>query len=118
MKLNVNERLIIVGVIPEKGTFKTLTTVEKLRSILHLNEEEVKKYELQQRGEQLAWNKEGIERVEVDITELGFELIMESFDKLDKEENLSIIQFPVFKYLKEVKEEMENPKEEKPKDKK
>jgi hypothetical protein len=117
MKLNVNERLIIVGVIPEKGTFKTLNTVDKLRRILHLNEEESIKYELQQKGDQLSWNKLGIERVEVDISELGFELIMESFENLDKNENLSIIQFPIFKYFKEFKEEMDKPKEEKPEDK-
>lgn len=117
MKLNVNERLIIVGVIPEKGTFKTMNTVDKLRKILHLNEEEVQKYELTQVGENLKWNKEGVERTEVEISELGFELILESFEKLDKEENLSIIQFPVFVYLKELKEEMDKPKEEKPEDK-
>jgi len=117
MKLNVSERLVTVGVLPEKGNFKTMNTVENVKKVLHLSEEEVIEYELKQTGEVIGWNKKGAEKTEVIISELGFELIMESFEKLDKESNLTIHQFPVFKYLKEVKEEMDNPKE-KPKDKK
>jgi predicted transcriptional regulator YheO len=108
MQLNVNERLVIVGVIPEKGTFKTMSTVEKLRKILHLSEEEVKEYELVQKEEQLSWNKKGIERKEIEISELGMEMIMDSFDKLDKAEELIYLhQYPVYKYLKEEKEKAE-----------
>ncbi len=108
MKLNVNERLVIVGVIPEKGNFKTMTTVEKLRKVLHLSEEEVKEYELKQVGETLAWNEKGIERKEIEISELGMEIVIEAFEKLDKKEELTYVhQYPVFKRLKEETEKEE-----------
>lgn len=113
MKLNVNERLVIVGLVPEKGTFKTMNTVQKLKDALHLSEEEVKDYEIVQTGESLRWNAKGLERKEIEISELGMELIIESLEKLDKEEQLTINQFPIFKYLKEVKEELEKPKDKK-----
>lgn len=115
MKLNVNERLIIVGIVPEKGNFKTMTTVEKLKSILHLSEEEIKKYEVIQKGESLLWNKLGVEKTEVEISELGHELIMDGFEKLDKKEELTLQQFTVYKYLKEEQKKLEEL--EKPKDK-
>lgn len=119
MQLNVNERLVIIGVIPEKGNFKTMTTVEKLRKVLYLSEEEVKEYQFEQIGETLGWNKKGIERKEIEIGELGMELVMESFERLDKEEELTYLhQYPVFKYLKKEKEKKEKEIEEKPKDKK
>jgi len=118
MKLNVNERLIIVGVVPEKGNFKTMTIVENVKKALHLTEEEVKEYELVQVGENLTWNKKGSEKKEVEISEFGEELIMEAFEALDKKAELTVHHFPVFKYLKEEKEKAEKLKEEKPKTKK
>jgi hypothetical protein len=106
MQLNVNERLVIIGVIPEKGNFKTMSTVEKLRKTLYLSEEEVEEYEFIQKGNAFSWNKKGVERKEVEISELGMELIMESFEKLDKEEELTYLhQYPVFKYIKKEKRE-------------
>lgn len=107
IKLNVTERLVLTGIIPEKGNFRTMNTVDKLKKVLHLSEEEIEEYELKQNGENLVWNKKGSERKEIEITELGFELLMESFEKLDKEENLNIFQFPVYKYFKEFVEEKE-----------
>jgi hypothetical protein len=119
MQLNVNERLIIIGVIPEKGNFKTMTIVEKLRKVLYLSEEEIEEYEFKQKGEQLGWNKKGVERKEIEISELGMELIMESFEKLDREEELTYLhQYPVLKHIKKEKEKKEKEIEEKPKDKK
>ncbi|MHA1815367.1 MAG: hypothetical protein ACTSX1_05125 [Candidatus Heimdallarchaeaceae archaeon] len=114
MKLNVNERLVIVQILPEKGNFKTMTTIDKLKKFIYLSEEEVKEFEFGQKfvgdKETLVWNKKGIEKTEVEISELGIELIMESFEKLDKAETLTYQQFGVYKYLKE---ELEKPDDKK-----
>jgi len=118
MKLNVNERLVIVGILPEKGNFKTMTTVENAKRVLHLSEEEVKEFELKQQGDNLAWNKKGADKIELEISELGTEMIMEAFEELDKKEELTAFHFSVYKYLKEEAKKAEEAKVEKPKAKK
>jgi hypothetical protein len=118
MKLNVNERLVIVGILPEKGNFKTMTTVENAKNALHLTEEEVLKYELKQVGENLAWNKEGAKKKEIKISELGTEMIMEAFEALDKKSELTTFHYSVFKHLKDEAKKAEEVEVEKPKAKK
>lgn len=110
MKLSINERLTIVQIIPEKGNFKTMKIVENLNKALYLSEEELKEFEVTQNGDQLKWNKKGTGRHEVGISEFGMEIIMESFEALDKDEKLSIQYYQVFKYLKEELETSENKK--------
>ena len=41
MKLNVQDRLILSKIVPEKGNFETMDTVLKVREALLLIEEEV-----------------------------------------------------------------------------
>jgi len=110
MELNINERMVIIQVCPEKGNFKTMTTVDNLRRILHLSEEEVVEYGFTQGPEGLAWNKKGIVRKELKISELQTELIMESFEKLNSSSELTLQQFQVYKHLKE---ELEKPEDKK-----
>ena len=100
-KLNVAERLTLVQIIPEKGNFKTMTTVENVKTILYLSEEEREEFEVEQTGNNLKWNEKGSKQREVSFSDFGWELIMESFEQLDKKENLTSPQFLIYKYLKE-----------------
>ena len=101
MKLNVQERLILSRIVPEKGNFETMDTVEKLKEALFLSEKEVEQFELKQSDTSITWNEEGSKQHEVDLTIKGKALIMKALEELDKKEELSMQQFAIFKLFKE-----------------
>ncbi|GAH82287.1 unnamed protein product, partial [marine sediment metagenome] len=47
MKLNIAERIALLGVLPQKGNAITLRIIRELQSRLSLTEEEIKHYNIQ-----------------------------------------------------------------------
>jgi len=112
-KLNVAERLTLVQIIPEKGNFKTMRTVETVKNTLYLSDEEREEFEVEQTGLNLKWNEKGSEAREVSFNDFGLELIMEAFERLDKAEALTSPQYLLYKHFKDEEEkakEVEKPK--------
>jgi hypothetical protein len=101
MELNVQERLTLSRLLPEKGNFETMTAVENLRQILFLTEEEVEKVELKQTENAITWNEQGAERIEIEVSSKGKELLMSELEKLDEKEELDALQFAIFKRFKD-----------------
>lgn len=101
MKLNIQDRLILAQVLPEKGNFETMDTVDKLRKVLFLSEDEVEKYGFKQNGDKVSWNKEGFDEVEVEISDKGKALLLKELERLDNKEELNFLQFEVYKKIKE-----------------
>lgn len=101
MKLNVQERLILSRIVPEKGNFETMDTVEKLKEALFLSEKEVEKFELKQTDTTITWNEKGSEKTEVELSIKGRVLLMKTLEDLDEKEELNAQQFAIFKLFKE-----------------
>jgi hypothetical protein len=105
MKLNVSERLTLVRIVPEKGNFETMGTVEKLRDALYLSEEESAEFEVKATEDSINWNTKGVERVEIKISEMGMRLLTKTLEELDKKEELTTHQFQIFRRIKEEQQE-------------
>ena len=105
MKLNIPERLTMVNLLPEKGSFATLKTIETLKNALYPSEKEVKKYEIKQSGNNLSWNKKGIEeQVDIEITEGMRDIIINALEELDKKEQATSAHFYMHERLTQEKE--------------
>ena len=100
MKLNIQERLILSRIVPEKGNFDTMDTVEKLKKTLFLTEEEVDEFEFKQTDTQITWNAKGAEAKEVKISVKGKELLIKALEDLDEKEELSLQHYSIFKKFK------------------
>ena len=100
MELNVQERLTLVNLLPEKGNFVTMKTIEGLRDLLYPSEEEGKKFEIKQQGNNISWNEEGSKGIEMKFTKAQKELLEESLGKLDEKEELTFAQYSVYKKFK------------------
>lgn len=111
MKLNVSERLTLVRTLPQKGSFHTMKTIEKLQKALYLSEEENEEFGIVVTDEQIKWNDKGKEGKEIEISELGMQLLIKALEEIDKKEELSIFQFQVFSRIKQEQEEKEKVKE-------
>jgi len=105
MKLNVGERLTLVSLVPEKGNFETMATVEKLKSVLYLSEEEVTEYAVSLVGPKTKWNEKGNEGKEVEISQTGMSLITKILKGLDEKEELTGSQYKIFKRIKDEQKE-------------
>jgi hypothetical protein len=107
MKLTVLERAILTAILPKEGNFKTLKTVRKLREAVTLSEDEVKKWEPVLTDDKMTWkvlddNGNPIpQEADVEISELGEELIREALEKMDKENKLKEEHFTLYeKFVK------------------
>ena len=100
MELNVQERLTLVNLLPEKGNFATMKTIEGLRDVLYPSEEETKKFDIKQKGNNISWNEDGAKEIEIKLSKAQTDLIVESLDKLDEKEELNFAQYSVYKKFK------------------
>jgi hypothetical protein len=101
MKLNIQERLTLIGVVPQKGNFETMSTIENLKLLLYPSEEEVKKYNIKQSEDRIEWSAEAsTEPVEIPMTSVQRDLILKELNRISQEENLLYPQYSIFKRFK------------------
>lgn len=105
MKLNVQERLTLVNLLPEKGNFTTMSIVETLKDILYPSEAEVKKFELKQTERILTWNEEGSKGVEIEISEMQSKMLSEKLEELSGNDDLDVNQYQMLKRFRNEKAE-------------
>ena len=109
MKLNIEERLMLLGVLPQEGNFVTLKIVRKLKEELSFSEEELAKYKIVQdpKNNQVKWNAEADSKDQKDI-KMGGEataLIVKSLKDLDKDNKLVPQQLSLYeKFMTESSE--------------
>jgi len=100
MNLNVQERLTLVNLLPEKGNFQTMKTIEAVKDLLYPNEEEVVKFEITQTGNNISWNKEGAKELEIKLTKAQKDLLIKELESLDEKEEATLQQYQVYKKFK------------------
>ena len=88
MKLNVLERIILLNLLPDKGSFTNLKLIRVAKEELSFSEEENKALSFQQKGEALKWNDSGIKDKEFSFGEVIDKLIVNALKELDKNEEL------------------------------
>jgi len=102
MKLNIQERLMLVQTLPEKGNFETMEILETLKKLLYPSEKEVKAFDVKQLNDSISWNKAGVEGVELKLTEGQNDFIINLFNNLDKQEELTLLHYSIFKKFKKL----------------
>ena len=106
MKLNVGDRITLLGVLPQEGNFITLKIIRDLQGKLSFQEAELKKYEIKQEQDgdkvRTTWNEKGItEENEIEIGEKATDIIVKALKKIDELEKLTPPQMSVYeKFIK------------------
>ena len=88
MKLDVRERLTLLGIMPQEGNFITLKVLRKLKDNLSFSEEEIKKYNFKQVDQHVTWEQD----TEPKAIEIGTQakiIIQDALKKLDEEKKLT-----------------------------
>ena len=101
IKLNIPERYLLIQVIPQKGTFETMSAIEALTKILYPSEVEVKKYGIEVKEDKIVWNNSAANFVEIEFTEKQIELIRKQLDEMSKDEKLDFNLYLIYKKFRE-----------------
>jgi fructosamine-3-kinase len=90
MKLNLSERLTILGILPKEGSFVTLQIIRDLQKNLSPTEEEFKEFEIKQDAQKIGWNAKGAIEKEIKLGEKAQDIVVEVLKELDKNKKLSL----------------------------
>ena len=89
MKLSVLERILLLQILPQEGSFTNLKLLRIVREELSFSEKENKELEFKQTGTHTTWSPTYTIEKEIEIGSVVFEIVKKSLLKLDKEEKLT-----------------------------
>ena len=88
MKLDVVERISVIGLLPEKGSFTNLKLVRVARESLSFTEEESKLLDFQEEDGITRWQDGVVAEKDIKLGEIVTEIIKKSLKELDQKEEL------------------------------
>jgi hypothetical protein len=89
MKLDVAERIRLLGILPEKGNLLTLKIVRTLRDELSFSEAEHKDMNIEVKQDRITW-KDGAAEKDVEIGDLAKEVITLRLRAMDEAKELTL----------------------------
>jgi len=104
-ELTVVERLVLLNILPKEGDFTTIKLLRKLRENLSFDEDEHKKLNFVQDGDQVRWNQEALVDKHIAIGEKAGDLIHDALKKLNDEKKLTNEHFSLYEKFVENREE-------------
>ena len=97
MKLNVLERLIVLSLLPESGSFANLKLLRIVREELSFDEKDNKDLAFEQIGEKLRWNENAkVPDKDVKFGEIVTQMITKKLKEMDDKEELKPEHFSVY----------------------
>ena len=89
MKLDVGERIRLLGILPEKGNLLTLKIVRELRDDLSFSEKEHKDFKIVAKEDRITWDDKAKEK-EVRFGEQANKIIVDKLKDMDEKEELTL----------------------------
>lgn len=91
--MTVHDRLMTSTILPDKGSFSTLRSIEAARKEISLSDAEVKEFEFQTvvdgNSSRMTWNEKGNEAKAIEIGEMAFEEIKKKLKQMDEKGELT-----------------------------
>lgn len=88
MKLNVLERLTLMGILPQSENYATFKIVADLKTQLSFSEKEIKDFGVEFKGDQVSWNPLKIKEKDIEIGEALRGIIVVVLQKLDSDKKI------------------------------
>ncbi len=106
MKLSIKERITLLGILPQRGDFVTLSVKFDISRKVAITQDEMKEIEMVSEntpdGNILRWNQEKEVKKEVEFTESEKSVILDSLKNLDSSKSLNDDTFQLYKMIKSV----------------
>jgi len=104
-ELTVVERLVLLNILPKEGDFTTIKLLRKLRENLSFDEDEHKKLNFVQDGDQVRWDMKAVVEKHIAIGEKMTDIIQGALKKLNDEKKLTDEHFTLYEKFVENREE-------------
>lgn len=99
MKLNVKERLLIIGILPQEGSLSEMVDVYDLVRELKLSSEEKAEISYVESGNYIKWDNEKDKDKDINISEDQLSIIKKEIDSLDKKGKISLELIPIIQKI-------------------
>ena len=105
LKLTFKERLITLGLLPTEGDITTIRTLTELRTALQPTAEEVESWEIRSEDNQIFWNQDAEESVDIKVNAVAKMVIVAALNTLNTEKKLTADHLDVYELFVEEKED-------------
>jgi len=96
MELSVGERLVLLSVLPIEGDFTTLKVLRDAVSIIGLNDEELKKADIEKVEDGLKISIQNNFETDITLGEMATHIIVEELKKLNEQKKLMMEHYPLY----------------------
>jgi len=103
-KLHIQERIILMELLPKEGNFVTLKMIRELREQLALNKDERESMGIKIEGDQVSWDpvKAQENLKEMDFDDLAVDIVKSQLKRLDESNKLEQKHFTIYqKFMEE-----------------
>ncbi len=104
MLLNVKQRLLLLNILPDEGTYDTLKIVRDQQNLLSFTEEELKRLKIRREGDMYQWDEAADEPVDISMGEMASNMIKMALRRLDSEGQLKVEFLPLYEHFVEGEE--------------
>ena len=88
MELITWERLKLLSLLPQKGTFVTMKVVHKLQQSLSFTEKEISDLQFKEDGDRMMWNPDADKPKEIPVGPKARDILGKALKKLEADEEL------------------------------
>ena len=96
MNFTVEERLLLLHILPKQGNYATLKVVREFREDLSLTEIENKELNVQLKDGAYTWDVKAVKPHYVEMSEMRTKMVVDALKKLDSENQLSEEFLPLY----------------------
>ena len=101
MLLTVNERFVLLEILPREGSFATLKIVRKLRESLSFTEQELKDFDIKESllpdgRVSIQWDNTKVKDAPIAIGEKATDIIVGALKKLDQDGKLTDREYSLY----------------------
>jgi uncharacterized protein YdgA (DUF945 family) len=89
MKLNVADRIRLLGILPKKGNLLTLKIVSTLRDDLSFSEKEHKDFEITIKEARITWSNKAKEK-DIEVGEQANKIIVDKLNQMNEKEEMTL----------------------------
>lgn len=106
MQLTVLERLLLLNVLPRRGSLVDLRIMRETGEALSFSEAELQEIGYTEDGGQARWKPDAPQK-EIEIGPRALSVVLREYEALDKKEELDIEHLPLYEKLLALKEEQD-----------
>lgn len=99
MKLDIKNRLLLIGMLPQQGSLSEMVDIYDLVRDLKLSDEEKGAISYIENGNYVKWDFDKDPNKDININSSQMKIIKKTIDRLDKENKITLETIPLIKII-------------------